>query len=288
MSIDTKPETAAAGTAADFCPVCRERLAGAYCHRCGEERFDPASLGLRRFAGKTFQELTDLEHSKIFRTFRSLLARPGFLTNEFVAGRKNLYLSPLKVLLVTLAVYFFLYTFYQPVAVYDLNTMIANDWTGQWPKMIAQLAARKRVTPDVLVAEVTEKWQAYMSLLQLSNVVLCAVLLWLLQLLSGRYFVEHFVFSLHFFSFTYLLSALLWPLYVLVGVGLTKTALGFSAVVVAAMIAYLFFAMRAVYRESHVVTLAKAGAFYLGSYLSMAGLMLLTLALAFAHVFLLL
>jgi hypothetical protein len=287
MSVDVQPDTLAArqGEAGDSCPACRERLVGEYCHRCGEERFDPASLSLRRFAVKTFQELTDLEHSKIFRTLKSLLLRPGFLTNEFLAGRRSLYLSPLKVVLVTFAVSFFLYTFYRPVAVYDVRTMIENDWTGQWAKMIGEMAAEKHVTVDTFIAEVNEKWQFYMSLLQLSNVLFCAVLLQLLYLFSRRYFVEHLVFSMHFFSFTYVVPAILWPLYLYVGVGLTKTSAVLSAAVVAGIVFYLFLALRAVYGGSKRMTLLKAGGLYLGTYVIMSAMMLVTLVMAFVHVF---
>lgn len=287
MSIEVQPDTSAAQQeeANELCPACRERLVGEYCHRCGEERFDRGSLSLRRFAVKTFQELTDLEHSKIFRTFKSLVLRPGFLTNEFLAGRRSMYLSPLKVVLVTFAVSFFLYTFYRPVAVYDVRTMIANDWSGQWTKMIGEMAAEKKVTVDTFIAEVNEKWQFYMSLLQLSNVLFCAILLQLFYLLSRRYFVEHLVFSMHFFSFTYVVPVVLWPIYLLIGVGLTKKSFVLSAAVVSGIVFYLFLALRAVYGQSKRMTLLKAGSLYLGTYVIMSGMMLITLALAFVHVF---
>lgn len=285
MSLEVQPDTTAAQAGVDeTCPACREPLIGTYCHLCGEERFDPSSLSLRRFAAKSFQELVDLEHSKIFRTFRSLFLRPGFLTNEFLAGRRSLYLSPLKVVLVTFAVSFFLYTFYRPVAVYDVRTMIDNDWTGQWAKAVGEMAAKKGATVDAFIAAVNEKWQFYMSLLQLSTVLFCAALLQLLYLLSRRYFVEHLVFSMHFFSFTYAVPVILWPLYLLVGVGVSTASLALSLAVIAGIVVYLFFAMRAVYGGSKRMTLLKAGALYFGSYLLMTGQMVLTMVLAFIHV----
>lgn len=289
MSVEVRPDAAArTAEAGESCPACGERLAGEYCHRCGEGRFDPASLSLRRFAAKTFQELIDLEHSKIFRTFRSLVLRPGFLTKEFLAGRRSPYLSPLKVVLVTFAVSFFLYTFYRPVAVYDVRTMIENDWSGQWARMIGEMAAEKAVTVDAFIAEVNEKWQGYMSLLQLANVLFCAALLQLFYLLSRRYFVEHLVFSMHFFSFTYVVPVLLWPVYLYIGVGLTKKSFILSAAVISGIVAYLFLALRAVYGQSKLITLAKAVGLYFGTYVIMSGIMLFTLALAFIHVFLML
>lgn len=295
MSVEIPPDTttteaarpaeaARDAAAGESCPACRAPLIGEFCHLCGEQRFDPSSLSLRRFAAKSFQELVDLEHSKIFRTFKSLFLRPGFLTNEFLAGRRSLYLSPLKVVLVTFAVSFFLYTFYRPVAVYDVRTMIDNDWTGQWAKVIGEMAAGKGATVDAFIAAVNEKWQFYMSLLQLSTVLFCAALLQLLYLLSRRYFVEHLVFSMHFFSFTYAVPVVLWPLYLLVGVGVSTASLTLSVAVVAGIVVYLFFAMRVVYGGSKRMTLLKAGALYLGSYLLMTGQMVFTMVLAFLHV----
>ncbi len=284
MTTVAEADLAAGGGAGEPCPVCGERLIGPFCHRCGEERPHPERLSLGHFFRHAVAELTDFERSKVFVTVRSLFLRPGFLTNEWIAGRKSPYVSPLKLLLVVFALYLFLFTFYRPVAVYDLQTMVDNDWTGQWPRMIAEISAELGLEPAEFIARVNEKWQAYVSLLQLGAVVLTALLLKLAYLLTARRFVEHFVFSLHLFSFTYLLPVVTWPIYLLTGVGLSRANAALSAVSVVVGLAYSFLALRNVYGQPFVWTLLKTGLLYVGSYLILMALMLFTLLLAGVHV----
>ena len=268
------------------CVNCGERLSGDYCHACGEKRVEHGALSLKRFAGDAFQQLIDLEHSKIFKTLKSLLFKPGFLTNEYVAGRRMAYLSPLKLCLIIFGISLFLYTVYRPVAVYDVRTMIESDQTGTWEKAFKTLAAEKQSALDEFIARVNEKWQNYVSLFQITNVVFLAILLQVVYFFTKRFFVEHLVFALHFLSFTFLLTVILWPLYTMVGVKLTAASATVSIIVTAISIVYLFFALRAVYRQPLALTLLKTLVVYAGSYLILVSLMIGTLLLALAHVML--
>ena len=54
----------------------------AYCNRCGEKRRDRADWKLSNIASEAFAEFTNLEHSKLWQTFRLLLFKPGQLTRE--------------------------------------------------------------------------------------------------------------------------------------------------------------------------------------------------------------
>ena len=45
---------------------------------------------------RALEEFTDLEHSKLFRTLFSLIGRPGFLTQEYLRGRKKAYVGPVR------------------------------------------------------------------------------------------------------------------------------------------------------------------------------------------------
>jgi hypothetical protein len=92
------------------CPSCGEALVGDFCHRCGEKRAGARDLTLRRFAADAAQEFTSLEHSKVFRTLGALLFRPGFLSLEWAAGRRNGYLKPLNLCLLILTLQVFVYS----------------------------------------------------------------------------------------------------------------------------------------------------------------------------------
>lgn len=278
------PVSAADAVAVDVCPNCNEQLFGPYCHRCGERRFERERLSLKRFAVNSFHELIDIEHSKIWTTFYALVFKPGFLTREYLAGRKSRYLTPLKVCLIVFGLSLFLYSIYKPVAVYDLNAMIESDQTGTWDKMIGDLAAQNQIARDVFIGSVNEKWQTYVSWFQLTNVIFFALLLQIVYLFSNRYFAEHLIFSLHFLAFTFLSTVILWPAYLLVGVKPTTTSLLLSFFVAVVGIVYLFFALRTVYKQPMVMTLIKTALLYAGSYVIILTIMLATLFLALANV----
>lgn len=287
MSLEQQLETVSAAEArADFCPNCNEQLIGQYCHRCGEERVSRKRLSLKHFIGSSIHELIDIEHSKIWKTFYALVFKPGFLTNEYLAGRKSRYLTPLKVCLVIFALSLFLYSIYKPVAVYDLETLIESDQTGTWGKGINELAETKQLAREVFIEKVNEKWQNYISWFQITNVIFFAFLLQVVYMFSTRYFVEHLIFSLHFLSFTFLSTVILWPLYIFIGVKPTTASLLLSLLVTLIGIVYLFFALRTVYKQSAFMTLLKTALLYTGSYLIILSIMIGTLILACANVLL--
>ena len=115
-------ESVAAGEGA--CPSCGASLVGDYCHACGEKRAGARDLTLRHFLRETAQELTSLEHSKLLRTLRALLFRPGLLSAEWVAGRRNLYLKPLNLYLAVFALSLFAFSVYEPLSVYNLQMLV--------------------------------------------------------------------------------------------------------------------------------------------------------------------
>jgi hypothetical protein len=286
MSFELQTNPTPAADAAAFCPNCREQLVGQYCHQCGEQRVDRERLSLKRFIGNSLHELIDLEHSKIWKTFYALVFKPGFLTNEYLAGRKSRYLTPLKVCLIIFALSLFLYSIYKPVAVYDLETMIESDSTGVWEKGINEFAGKTKLGRDAFIEKVNEKWQTYISWFQITNVIFFALLLHIVYLFSQRYFVEHLIFSLHFLSFTFISTIILWPAYIFIGVKPTTASLLLSLVVSLIGVVYLYFALRTVYRQTPVITLLKTLLLYVGSYLIILSITIGTLILAFVNVIL--
>ena len=86
------------------CLNCGAAATGKFCAQCGQEIKDH-SVSLGPLLSEGLAELASWD-SKLFRTLIPLLIRPGFLTNEYNAGRRVPYLSPLKLYL-TISVLFF-------------------------------------------------------------------------------------------------------------------------------------------------------------------------------------
>ena len=87
------------------CLNCDSQIAGRYCAVCGQEA-ENQTAAVKLLVADFLSDVASFD-SKIVRTLKPLLLRPGFLTNEYNAGRRVRYLSPLKVYL-TLSLVFFL------------------------------------------------------------------------------------------------------------------------------------------------------------------------------------
>lgn len=85
-------------TPAPTCRNCGAEASGAYCPACGQETalaLPTAGVFLREAAGR----YVALD-GRFARTLFHLLFRPGFLTNEYFAGRRRRYIRPARLFLV--------------------------------------------------------------------------------------------------------------------------------------------------------------------------------------------
>jgi hypothetical protein len=76
------------------CLNCGSVLVGEYCSRCGQ-RHTGRELRFGELLAELVSELFTWD-SRIWRTLLPLLFRPGFLTAEFIAGRRARYVPPLR------------------------------------------------------------------------------------------------------------------------------------------------------------------------------------------------
>ncbi|RKD91864.1 DUF3667 domain-containing protein [Mangrovibacterium diazotrophicum] len=77
------------------CPNCGTEFKGYYCPNCGQSdtEFDrPFGFVIYNFMGDFFAF-----DSRFFLTFKYLLFKPGFLTNEFLEGRRQRYAPPFRI-----------------------------------------------------------------------------------------------------------------------------------------------------------------------------------------------
>lgn len=96
--------SAAGDDAAARCLNCGAALAGRYCSACGQ-RDDRHVHSLGHFLAEAFEGLTHAD-SRVWKTLWPLLVRPGFLTREFFAGRRQRYLPPFRLYIVVSLLFF--------------------------------------------------------------------------------------------------------------------------------------------------------------------------------------
>jgi hypothetical protein len=256
-----------------LCANCGVPLVGDYCHGCGEKRAEARDISVGHFAAEAAGELTSIEHSKLWRTLRALLFKPGFLTAEYFSGRRGRYLKPLNLCLAIFAFHLFAYTTYKEVSINDIGRTVATgrQMAEQWKlpnadalaKSLDRVAAHKGITTELLYERINEKWNRNASLIQIPQILLVALMLQFVYLFR-RYFVEHLVFSLHFLAFTSLTTVMMWPLYLVLGIQPTLYNLLVVLVKFMVDIFYLFVAARVFYKETFGKALLRAPVIFVG------------------------
>jgi Protein of unknown function (DUF3667) len=249
----TEPALAVAEHAAAVCPNCGTEYLDDYCQHCGEQKHHAEELTFRHFVLHATHDLTHVD-TKVFATLRYLFTRPGFLTQEFVAGRRLRYMRPFSLFLVAVAM-FYLVDSFKPVSHYNIQKLTAEDKKGEIRRAWKQLAEAKHVSEEVIMERVQDTMHRASNAAQVLNALAMAIVLALF--FRKRYFMEHMVFSLHFLSITFfgaLIFALLKPP--------RLAGLYFFLFSTAVFVTYLFLAMRRVYGQGRVATFFKAVAAY--------------------------
>jgi hypothetical protein len=86
------------------CLNCGTILEGKYCHNCGQENLEmKESFG--HMMNHAISDYFHFDH-QFFSTLKPLFTKPGFLTNEYMAGRRASYLHPVKMYIFISLVYF--------------------------------------------------------------------------------------------------------------------------------------------------------------------------------------
>lgn len=86
------------------CLDCGAAVTGRHCEQCGQSS-GVHLLSMREVAGDVTHSLLHLD-SRVWRTLRLLVRRPGQLTREFIAGRHQRYLPPFRLYLAISILFF--------------------------------------------------------------------------------------------------------------------------------------------------------------------------------------
>jgi len=88
----------------NFCLNCGTTVPERYCSHCGQENIEPKE-SLWHLITHFFSDITHYD-SKFFSTIKTLLLRPGFLTRQYIEGRRAKYLNPIRAYIFISAVFF--------------------------------------------------------------------------------------------------------------------------------------------------------------------------------------
>ena len=274
------PAAQEAGMAAAHCQNCGAVVEARYCGACGQKLEAPVH-SLWHFTQLATEDLTHAD-SRLWRTLAALLFRPGFLTREFLLGRRARYLPPLRLYLV-LSVAFFVVAGTQPrhftVLQFDDADPASGSTVTGLPAPRAGESAQQRADRVCADANYDGPWAGTLQPLFkqacrksamdngrglqaefLHNVpramfVFLPLLAGLMMLMYWRprhYYVEHLLLFLHNHACVFLVAGVLLLLGRLVP---RIPGLGLAMFVYFAW--YMYRSMRVVYGQGRLLTVSK-------------------------------
>jgi len=206
------------------CANCHAPLAGRYCAVCGQKRFEPADRRFGHLFGEFVHGLTDLD-GRVWRSLLALPFRPGLLSLDYNEGRRARWLSPVTLFFAINVIYF----------ISPLHGDYAMQFSRHVPPRIAVAAAdpgadtRDYARNEPFYGPATEAWvdreatrldpdshgDGYRTLrgrydaraddvskaLVILHLPFVALALALLFVDRRQYYAEHFVVTLHYFTF---------------------------------------------------------------------------------------
>jgi hypothetical protein len=218
------------------CPNCGTVLAGRYCSNCGQERTAAGELTMRSFFVNVLPDILNLD-SKFFTTLSILLRKPGFLTREYLRGRRVRYSAPVQLYALVTAAFFFVSANLD----FDIDKLI-----GQVPALearIQQKATNEGLAAEVIKLKLNETLENYIPFYTFFMMVAFAGLLKMVY--PYWQYVEHIVFSLHIMS----ASLLMWMLMILLGL-VFPVAERYEGFIIVPALVYLLAALREAHRSS--------------------------------------
>jgi hypothetical protein len=191
------------------CPTCNQAVATSYCPTCGERPLHAHDLSLRGLISQVTQACTNID-GPLLRSLRSLLTRPGFLTEAYLQGQRKPYTLPLQLFLIANVVFFATQSLTgEKIFSTPLAAHLHNDIWGGFARWLVALRLEARHTTLDLYAPVFDQAVAVNAKsLIILMVPPFSLLPALLFYRMRRPFVAHVVFSLHFYAFLLLFLCL--------------------------------------------------------------------------------
>ena len=235
-----------------------------HCPCCGEKALEAKDLTFMGLLGQMAQALTSVD-SRLLRSLRVLVTRPGVITNAYVVGPRKPYIGPFQLFLIVNVMFFAVQSFSgSPVFSTSLHShMYEQDWSA----FARTLVSHKLQTAHTTLATYAPVFDHAVDVNAKSLVILLVLpftmLIVPLFASSRRPFVTHLVFALHLLAFLLLCSCVLLLITAaeaaLGGPGLRSPLVdwGLFAVLIVVIATYLYLATAVVYEAHGVVRVLK-------------------------------
>jgi hypothetical protein len=250
------------------CPNCEAPLNGPYCSFCGQRQID-LERPFRDLGAEAIDAFLSLD-ARLLRTMWPLLRWPGFLTLEFLDGRRARYVHPLKLyfalsVLLFLAVSLSGYSIVKvtgaddPVLTVDGAAVGGRVESGSAEKGAGEISLAERIFKPLgeqLHRDPDRLGRMFADRLAKTIILVVPVFAVILKLLYWRRrYIAHLVFSLHLHSFAFL--AILAGFVVDLALHAPREGGPGSGLAGLVIVAYTFFALRRFSGQGRLLTIVK-------------------------------
>jgi hypothetical protein len=196
------------------CKSCDNSFVGLYCNLCGEKVIEPKDRKFRTFISNVVIA-TSIVDNKFIKSLWLIISRPGFLSREYVDGRRVMYMRPLQLFFILNLIYFLF-----PVLQMFNSSLFTQKYILPHKAIVREVVAAKikkdNMPPVAFELLYNEKTTKLAKLLIVIFVVIASLPLSLIFIRRNRYFTDHVALSVELTCFnlavnTIFLSMILWP-----------------------------------------------------------------------------
>ena len=258
------------------CADCGAELHGEFCSRCGQHDFN-INAPVKDLSKEFGEEVFSFDN-RLLKSLFPFFFKPGYLTQEYIAGKRTRYVSPFKLYFFMSFLFFFSLTFQdnknksinlQGSSVDSVMHAAGVDSMARLKKShisvreVNDSSIVKRIFGERLkrgVRKLKENPQLFFdSVLEHAPQVvfvllpIFALILKMLYVRSKTYYFKHLVFSFHFHAFVFLVLLCITVLDVIGNEFISAN----SDLLILAIPLNLFMGMRRVYGQGRAKTLLK-------------------------------
>jgi hypothetical protein len=195
-------------TTTNECLNCGAKDVASYCAACGQKagHLNPT---LGEVLHEVWHEVVHID-GKVLATARALLSRPGFLTNEYFAGRRAQYVRPLRLYLIFSVIYFGAMQLV-PAGAGDrsrFNVTFRPSAEATAADFQKQLESRGFKNQQEARAAINQALAHYIPQAFFILVPFFALLVWVVTRRSGLNYPQHLYFALHVHAAAFVISAI--------------------------------------------------------------------------------
>jgi hypothetical protein len=182
------------------CVSCGAPMNTKFCPTCGEKKISTSDFTLSHLIEQGIDVFTHLD-SKLFKSAKALVLKPGLLTTEFIRGVRKPYMKPFQVFFLCNILFFFFLGTYDIFHIPAKWFFIDHNYGNGVRQLAEKIAAEKNLDIIALGQLYDAKVVNYSKLFVILLVPVIALFSWPFGGKQHQQYGKHVIFALYFLSF---------------------------------------------------------------------------------------